>query len=1258
MNRILIIFFTLIASWVSGQNEYRFDQITNESGRSLGIVYGAVQDSSGFIWIATRNGLYRYDGYSYKLFKHNRKDSTSIPYNDITYLYLDLKQNLWMRHYNRLFAFKDHKLVRTFDYVNEKAFDIDTRILQDKYHNYWIGPVKDLIIRLNEDQTLVDTFILTKKQIHPALSMWLGRNAPNYFTDSIININLEKRTTFLIASGGEGVNGNFYDFGQLYKNDELFFDANDFFVQARKDALFHLAVNVVSLDPGNYKLKFTKDESNSFGADENPMNKYGIALFQVSEESEIANLAKVDYFPDNSIHASHVKDVLINNEGYFTLLTENGIHVRKSDSWHSIPVDFRSYIGSSINREAYNVPFNQAKNGDYWVAYKNGLIKVSPHSIKNYILFERNLQVTEIKEDSRGGLWVTSTNGIYVFDVKNETLEHIEQSNKNRLYNNEVRDVLEDRSRNKWFATRGGLNRLKPFRFHYDNLQIDSTVEIFSPFPILKIGTDNYLTGGKSNKIIHFSTSSRKKDVFVLEDKIFPKDNDGEFEYDINDILIIGSRLYLAHSNRITLLSFPNTDVRNLIELNDLTVVDQKVDNFALIMLPEKNYLWVAAVDGLHKYDPDLQERIKFLSFGDTYPSVFDLDTRYVKDIDKWKGSYFIRTARNIWLFDPEKDTMESIFEFPESIQQTSLANGDCFIDTTDNSLWFSVIPEVYKYNIEEGLIDTFKIEFNEDLGDCYISKTDSIVWVATNNGLIRFNPETNDFIHYTSMDGLADNNINGVYPDIHGNIWLTSLKGLTKMNMQDERVETFFRKNDYVELSFLKTHFRHPKFEHHLILPTTLGYMTFNPDSLNPIKPPIVLSSILLFGKEAEFDSLAHEKKHLDLHYNQNFLTFELASLDYTEPSKNKFRYKMENFNDQWVYTDANNRKAPYTGLPPGEYVFVAQGTNNDGIWGDPLRLRIIIHPPWYKTITAYISYVIFIILSIVLFIRYRERKLKEEKRILEEKVKERTIEIRKQRDEIAEQKKDITDSIHYASRIQGALLPSDEFAKEVLSSYFILFKPRDIVSGDYYWLTQVDNKTIVVAADCTGHGVPGAFMSMLGVAFLNQIVVRDGTISTNEILDKLREYVIKSLKQTGEEGGSKDGMDIALTIINHDTLEAQFSGAYNPLLILRNGEIETIKADKMPIGYHIKVDSPFTSNNVKLQKGDRLYTFSDGYPDQFGGEKGRKFMSKRFKQLLIDTGDLSMEEQKEVLDKEIEAWMGDQHSQIDDILVVGVEI
>ena len=269
---------------------------------------------------------------------------------------------------------------------------------------------------------------------------------------------------------------------------------------------------------------------------------------------------------------------------------------------------------------------------------------------------------------------------------------------------------------------------------------------------------------------------------------------------------------------------------------------------------------------------------------------------------------------------------------------------------------------------------------------------------------------------------------------------------------------------------------------------------------------------------------------------------------------------------------------------------------------------------------------------------------------------LEEQNIEIKHQRDQIFQQKQEITDSIMYASRIQTAILPPEKFLDE-LADHFILYKPRDIVSGDYYWMTQKDNKTIVVVADCTGHGVPGAFMSMLGISFLNEIVNKGDSTQPNDILNNLRDNVVNSLHQTGEEGEQQDGMDLALCVIDNDKTRLWFAGAYNPLFLIRDGELTEVKPDKMPIGIHKEKTDPFTNNEVPIRKGDAIYMFSDGYVDQFGGPKAKKFMSKNFKDLLVSIHNDPMKDQKEFLDSTIENWKGDVE-QIDDILVMGLRI
>ena len=290
---------------------------------------------------------------------------------------------------------------------------------------------------------------------------------------------------------------------------------------------------------------------------------------------------------------------------------------------------------------------------------------------------------------------------------------------------------------------------------------------------------------------------------------------------------------------------------------------------------------------------------------------------------------------------------------------------------------------------------------------------------------------------------------------------------------------------------------------------------------------------------------------------------------------------------------------------------------------------------------------------------------------------------EIETQRDNVEKQKhiieeihSEVTQSIQYAKRIQSAILPQEKDISDFKNNKFIYFRPRDIVSGDFYWIKEYKDNTIYVAADCTGHGVPGAFMSMLGVTFLNEIVNRKDINKASLVLDALRASVIKSLHQTGAEGEQKDGMDLALIAINNKKSILEFAGANNPMYLVRKDETlivneETlepilsqgdynlfeVKADKMPIGIHLKGNIPFKNNIVKVNKADKIYIFSDGYPDQFGGPKGKKFMYKPFKKLLLGMQEESMQTQEAILDKAFLDWQG-KLEQIDDVIIIGIEI
>ena len=287
----------------------------------------------------------------------------------------------------------------------------------------------------------------------------------------------------------------------------------------------------------------------------------------------------------------------------------------------------------------------------------------------------------------------------------------------------------------------------------------------------------------------------------------------------------------------------------------------------------------------------------------------------------------------------------------------------------------------------------------------------------------------------------------------------------------------------------------------------------------------------------------------------------------------------------------------------------------------------------------------------------------------MLNVELKQKTEEITAQRDEIefqrdlvTMQKREITDSIVYAQRIQQAILPSKQALSKIFPDSFVLYLPKNVVSGAFYWVSKIGKHRTVAVADCTGHGVPGGFMSMLGIAYLNEIVTKSEITTSGQVLEHMREFIIESLHQTGDPFENFDGMDMSFCAINEETLEMQFAGANSFAFISRNSEneeeqqIEVLTGDRMPVSRHIKME-PFTNTVVQLSPGDTVYLFTDGYHDQFGGQEGRKYNMRRFRNLFEAVKELPMQKQLKIIETTFMKWKGNQY-QIDDVLVMGIKV
>ena len=437
-----------------------------------------------------------------------------------------------------------------------------------------------------------------------------------------------------------------------------------------------------------------------------------------------------------------------------------------------------------------------------------------------------------------------------------------------------------------------------------------------------------------------------------------------------------------------------------------------------------------------------------------------------------------------------------------------------------------------------------------------------------------------------------------------------------------------------------------------------------------NTIEAQTHITNIRLFLEKVDFSKYSDSTKNglpnnLRLPYDKNHITFDFIGISHSNPYKVKYQFMLEGFDADWLPV-GKETSTTYSNLPPGEYTFLLKACNNDGIWNStPSAYSFEIIPPFWKRPWFFIFVIVIGVGSIFITIKVRTRSLRQSQKLLEDQVAIRTSELLEEKEklqvaysEIDGKNKDITDSIHYAKRIQNAILPADSTIKQSLNESFVLYQPKAIVSGDFYWLEKWGNETLIAAVDCTGHGVPGAFMSIVCHNILTQAVNVLGLTKPALILNETNSQLSKKLNQDPDEATVRDGMDISLISINYPKLKIEFAGANNPMWMIRNSQMIQVNGDKFPIGAFVGEElQQFKNHEFELQKGDCVYIFTDGFADQFGGPKGKKFKYKQFEALLIKNHKKPMEEQKEILEKTIIDWMGDLE-QIDDILVIGIRI
>lgn len=523
-------------------------------------------------------------------------------------------------------------------------------------------------------------------------------------------------------------------------------------------------------------------------------------------------------------------------------------------------------------------------------------------------------------------------------------------------------------------------------------------------------------------------------------------------------------------------------------------------------------------------------------------------------------------------------------------------------------------------------------------------------IWATSNaDGILKYNGQMLSSI--TATNGLREEQPQQII-SAEGTVFAFNSKGIDKINCKDNTITYYDVSEGESEPNLNAV----VAYNNRVYSGTNNGILIYrtNQQSSDSIKPLVFIKGLSLNYKPFPMDSISEFK------YNQNNFSFSFDANWLKNPGKLLFRYRLHGLEDDWLYA-TEGKDINYNNLNPGDYTFMVQVKNEEEIWSDPTGYSFIIHMPIWKRLWFWILVALIGSASVYLFIQFRLKNLQRENLLLERRVKERTTQIEQQAQIITQKNKDITDSISYARKIQHAILPADALIKTHLPKSFVLYMTKDIVSGDFYWFNHFNDFSIIAAVDCTGHGVPGAFMSLIGYNQLNRIVNEEKITDPKDILLQLNNGVLGALHKNESE--SKDGMDIAICKINHNKNTLEYAGAMRPLWIVRKGnetQLIEVKADKIPIGTKQKDREEtiqYTTHEIALNKEDVFYIFTDGYADQFGGEKDKKYSTGRFKELLKKNASIDFAEQEKNIREEHYSWRRD-HEQVDDILVIGFSV
>lgn len=898
------------------------------------------------------------------------------------------------------------------------------------------------------------------------------------------------------------------------------------------------------------------------------------------------------------------------------------------------------------------------KNQNIWFGTYCGMIffdmknktcrRVSPRKFDSSVLNLDN--VRSCIEDSDGVLWVATPNkgvlAVNTNDFSSCYLYH-DVDQPGSVADNRIASVRLAPDNNIWISTgTGGISLyckyVQQFKvFPWSSMDLDYTLHSEQSVPVnqVLVRDEEHVYVSSENGISIFNSRTATVDQKIFN-KVNFKTNEGSIK-----------------TARIESFKFLSDHEIIMIKAGKLTIYNTQTKQFRVIEYKNnfKKNIWA---DGIFlRHDPKLNSKEIFVAkLIPAYVLKFDLKSQRVDSLLSFR-KYF------------NEEDYENSVKFSDKFSAI-LPSGKILFSAAVGRFSQGALNRFVIFNPTTGLGHLYGSENcdkyfpDSTISNVYVDPQKKI-WITTENGLYQFDENTGLATHMNEKIGLPPGPVRAVIVDKKGLMWLALEKYIACWNREQNKVFIYKNELGMPSGTFLPAVAQMDE-KGKIYIATSNGLLKFNPAKLvMPDDRPILRLSTLLVGEKP----LTHEELNelnfsgLSFNWNENFLHFEFATNQIYAPVPHKFFYRLLGMDTSWQANGSSN-KIKYTNLSHGEYTLEVKVINGYAMTSKVLRIHFTIKRPFWLAWWFYIICFLIVGLIVYAYIRYREAKLRKTQELLEQKVEERTAEVVEkareitlQKEIIEEKNKELTDSIHYAERIQRSILPDEKAMSGGLPQHFVLFKPKDIVSGDFYWYTQHHDYILWAVVDCTGHGVPGGFMSMLGSGLLNQIVNEEKKFQPDIILNELRDRVIIALKQTGTIGENRDGMDISLCCYHLKSNELSYAGANNAAYVVRNGELHELSPDKQPIGIYTGEKKNFTPKTFQLQKNDCIYMTSDGYPDQFGGPKGKKFKTSNFEKLVQQVSIDSIEEQLMKINQTFENWKHD-FEQLDDVCVFGVKV